>query len=318
MALSNGGGVLAASGYPQYAGVFTSPVFSAKLQERFWHSTVFTEITETGYLGELSRCGDQLTFFTTPRVRVQNYVKDGQLKHDTFETKPITLSIDNAMAYSFKIDAIDERMMCNSAEWVKSVLNEASREMANTIDRNILCQLYLEASPANRGAQAGACSGCYNLGEVGAPLAITPLNVLDFMSNLAAVFDEAAVPMENRWIVVPPKFLDIVRRSELRSACVSGLGQSTMLNGRVGERICGFQMYTSSHLPMVIDPVTNAPTWNLVAGWKGAVVFASSIEQARRIDSDKDNFDIFYQGLSVWGAGVVRKDALAHIYCTLA
>ena len=53
----------AASGYPQYSGNLINPLFSMDLLERFYASTIYSDISSTEYTGELEKGGDQITFW---------------------------------------------------------------------------------------------------------------------------------------------------------------------------------------------------------------------------------------------------------------
>jgi hypothetical protein len=312
-----GPGIPAAAGYPQYSGSLIAPKFGQDLIERFYCSTVFGEITTTDYIGELKSCGDQISFWEEPTVAVHDYVKDGTIKHDTFESKQIVLSIDKAKQFSIKLDMIDEHQICNIDMWKNKLMVNASRAMADHVDCSILSTLYTEAAKFNRGAAAGKCTGCFDLGEVGAPLSMNADNVLDVLADLATVLDEACVPREGRWIVVPPKFENLLRRAENCKLCFTGLSDANLMNGKIPTMIGGFNIFVSNKVPMSIDPITNEPVFNLVAGWKGAAVFAAQLERTRIIE-DKDTWDTYYQGFMVWGSGVVKHDGLAHLYVTFA
>jgi len=307
----------AASGYPQYAGNLIHPMFGQDLIEEFYCTTVFGEITTTDYIGDLVSCGDQITFWSEPQVQVRDHVKDGTIQHDTIESKPITLTIDKAKEFSVKMAKVDQKQMCNWDTFRESMLRSASRRSAEVIDCEILSEIYADAHPANRGANAGVCTGGYNLGEVGAPLEIDKDNVLDILLNMQAVFDEQCVPQENRWVVVPPKMKNVILASDLRSVCFSGLSQSTTINGRMPDSMAGFDVYVSNRLATDVDPGTNRPVVNMIAGWKGSTVFASQLEHTRVIDDDKDTWDSYYQGLMVYGYGTIRPEGLMHVYATL-
>ena len=317
MTLPTSTGIPAASGYPQYSGSLIHPMFGQDLIEQFYCSTVFGDIAVTDYIGELATCGDRITFWKEPHVIVRDHVKDGTIKHDTLEAKPVDLTIDKAKEFSIKIAEVDKKQMCNWDKFRESMLRSASRESARCIDCEMLCSIYAEAHPANRGSAAGILTGCYDLGEVGAPLQITRENILDVIIAIGAVFDEQCVPMEDRWMVVPPKFKEYILSSELRSVCFSGLNESTQLNGMMPNMIGGFRLYVSNNVKQVTDPGTNQQVFNIIAGWRGAVVFASQLDQTRIIE-DKDAWDTYYQGLMVWGFGVIQPAALAHIYATFA
>lgn len=309
-------GVKAASGYPQYSGSLITPMFGQTLIENFYCSTVFGEITTTDYMGELQRCGDQITFWRTPQINVRPYVKDMTLKRDTFEMKPIVLSIDKAVYFDFKIDHIDEQQICNWPQIKEQLSMSAARSAANRIDCEIMSSIYADAHKNNRGTTAGINSGCYDLGEIGAPVIIDKTNVLDTLYAMQAVLDEQCIPEENRWIVVPSKFKHLLLTAESCRLCFSGFADFESSNGRMPAKLAGFDIYVSHHVDSVIDPVTNTKAFNIVAGWRGATVFASTLEKLRDIE-DQDSFHTRHQGLMVYGFNTVHDEALVHLYASL-
>lgn len=309
-------GVKASSGYPQFSGVLTNPLFHRDLLDQFHCKNIFQAITTSDYIGDLKKCGDTVQFMHAPEVRNHKITKDGTIKHDTPEFKPEILTIDCAMGFSIKFAMIDEYQICDFEKIRKAILDSASRDAADKIDCDILSTIYAKAHPCNRGAKAGIQSKCYNMGEIGAPLKLDKDNILNFLIEMQAVLDEQCVPAENRWLVAPAKFKQIALISELREACWTGMSMSTMVNGKLPNMLAEFEVYISNHMSKVIDPVTGDTCYNLVAGWKGAAVYASQINQLRTMQSH-NNWDHFYQGMTVYGHGVIRPEALVHAYVTL-
>jgi hypothetical protein len=54
--------------------------------------------------------------------------------------------------------------------------------------------------------------------------------------------------------------------------------------------------------------------YEIVAGWRGATAFAMQIEETRIIDNDKDSWDIYLQGMTVYGSKVIQPEGLAGVY----
>ena len=71
--------VPAAAGYPQYSGSLITPIFRMDLLERFYDTTLYSEISTTEYTGELNKGGDQITFMREPKVIVRDYDKNGKI-----------------------------------------------------------------------------------------------------------------------------------------------------------------------------------------------------------------------------------------------
>ena len=303
----------AAAGYPQYSGTnLIPPIFSDRMLERFYATSIFGEISNTDFLGELTKLGDQITFLREPDVIVRDYIKDGTLKHDTLEVDSFTMVVDKAKYFSVKIDRVDEFQMGPKFDMLWNRIGPAaSRRMAEQIDCTILSKMYTKAHCSNRGAAAGCLSGGYNLGSVGAPVALTSANILEFLTNLAATLTEQNIPRENRFVILPPIFENTIMNSELRSAQFTGTGPSQILNGRIPGTIAGFTIYVSPYVPRVYDALTNSFAYYIIAGVPAATAFASQIQETRVVDGGHSNFDKYMQGLAVYGFDVIYPEALA-------
>jgi hypothetical protein len=310
--------VPAASGYPQFSGSLIPPMFAMDLIEQFYCTSVFGDITTTEYTGELKKCGDQITFFRSPRVKVRRNVKDGSIKHDTIDTCPITMSIDQFLEFSVKISQVDIEQICNWSKWETSLVTSASYEMTQEIDAELLCKMALDANPCNKGDKAGVRSGTYNLGKVGAPILLTATNIWEVMTYVRAVLKEQCVPMDSLFIVLP----DIAEVTLLNSPKITTILQGNccnttadgILNGKIPEKIAGFDVYVSHNVCKVFDAGVSADAYQIIAGWRGSTAFAAQIEKTRVIDGDKDSWDTYIQGMTVYGHKVIQNEGLAMLY----
>lgn len=307
--------VPAAAGYPQYSNSLITPLFKMDLLERFYATTVYSEISTTEYTGELTKGGDQITFMREPKVVVRDYVKNQPIIHDTIDAEPVTMTVDRAKTFSIKFNHIDEFQIQNFEKWKTAFLKSAGYEITRAIDPELLTAMYLAAAPFNQGAEAGLISGDINLGETGAPLVLTSANISEFLTSVHQVLDEALAPREGRFIVLPPVGVKTLKNSELRLAYATGLSWSPLTNGKIPDEVGGFTVMESVNIPTVIDATVSKRCYHVVAGVKMATAFAAQIEQSRVI-TDKDDWANYYQGLSVYGFQVLYPDALVHAYVT--
>lgn len=308
--------VPAAAGYPQYSGSIISPKFSLELLELFYCTTVFGDITTREYTGTLEKCGDQITFMREPEVRVRDYQKNGRLESDTLSFEPVTMVVDRAKYVNIKFDQIDEQQICNFPTIKAAFLRRASYQLGVTVDRDILPSMFADADPDNQGNAAGVISGAYVLGTTGAPVIIDSTNVLQVLTDLHSTLNEQCIPMSDRFIVVPSQFENTVLNSELRAAYFSGLPQSTYLNGKMPNRIAGFDIYVSNFVPYVFDAGVGANVYQIVAGHRSATAFAATLEKTRIIET-AESFDRYYQALMVYGFKVLQPKAIAALYARI-
>lgn len=309
--------IAAASGYPQYSGNLITPLFSMELLERFYASTMYSDISTTEYSGELEKGGDQITFWREPEVRVRDTTKNQPIEHDTINSEPITMVIDRAKDFSIKVSQIDETQISNFPTWKERFLASAGRKLAEAIDPDLMTEMYTSVIGYNEGAAAGMISANVNLGTAGAPLVVDKTTVTDILSTFHQVLDEANAPEDGRFVTLPPAGMTVLRNSDLKAAYLTGLSWSPMVNGKIPDQVAGFTVMQSKFIPSVIDSGTSKRAYHIVAGVKSATAFAAQIEKTRVIE-DKDDWATYYQGLSVYGFKVLFPDALLHAYVTFA
>ena len=108
------GQVPAAQGYPaggsSAASRYTPVIYAKKLLVKFYLKTVFGEIANRDYEGEIKDIGDKVWIRTIPDVTVFDYYKGMDLttKRQTPESNAVELDISHATAYSIAIDDIDK------------------------------------------------------------------------------------------------------------------------------------------------------------------------------------------------------------------
>lgn len=314
--------VTAQSGYPQYSGSLIPPLFSSKLVEQFYCSSVYADITTTEYSGELNKCGDQITFFRTPRVRVRRGSKDGTIKHDTIDTCPIQMTIDQMLEFSVKVSKVDMKQICNWASWESALLKSASYNIGEAIDQNLLTTTFVEASAQNKGTAAGVRTGSYNLGATGSPLSLTSNNMWETLTQVAGVLREQCLPMDDLYIVLPDVALPVILNSPMVSANAGLAGaccevaSNAIMNGKIPSKLAGFDVYISHNVPYVTDGGVTA--YSMIAGWRGATAFAMQVEDTRVITDDKDSWDQYLQGMTVYGNQVIQPEGVAGLYGSFA
>jgi hypothetical protein len=295
-------------------------MFSQQIIEQFYCGAIAPEITTTEYTGELQRCGDQITFFRSPRVTVRRHAKDQTLVHDTISTAPVTLTVDDELVFSVKIAKEDVERICNWSQWNDLIVKNATYEIGQNIDVDVLAEMYADASPQNRGPSAGVLSGVYNLGATGVPVSITSLNIWEYLTYIHAVLMEQCVPDGNDWFIVLPEVArPILLASPLLQNNAGLAGQcckttsDIVLNGELPPVIGGLQVYFSKNIGRVFDPGVSAFVYQVPAGWRGSTAFAILVSDTR-VMNDKDNFDDYIQGRSIYCKQVMQPEGLAALY----
>jgi len=299
--------IYGAGAYPDRTGIFVPELWSGKLIEKFYASTVFGMIANTDYEGEIKQKGDTIHIRQRPDVTITDYEKGDTITYEDLESTLVDLTVDYAKLFAFKVDRIDEKQ--SDIALMDIWAADASEQMKITIDQTVLGGVYTGAHASNQGAAAGAGSANINLGTEAAPLAIDKTNVLDLIVDMGTVLDEQNVPESGRWLVLPPAVCGKIKKSDLKDASLSGDGTSILRNGRLGI-IDRFTLYCSNNLTKVTDGGTAKVSWQCLAGTNHAISFASQITELDHLPKLEQTFGSAMRGLNVFGFKVTKPEAL--------
>jgi hypothetical protein len=310
---------------PAYSHTVIPEIWSGKLLEKFYASTVLAAISNTAYEGEIKNQGDTVHIRTKPTITINDYLADGGIVVERPSSNIIDLLINKGKYFATILDDVMEVQSDINLLGVWS--DDASQQMKIKIDTDVLLGLLGQADAANRGATAGKLSANLNLGITGTPVAVsrttgTPaasVSILDLLLRLGQALDEQNIPEEGRWCVIPTWAATKIKQSELRQAYLSGDSVSMLRNGRLGQ-IDRFTIYVSNLLPK--GPVTGPPAlaageWVVYAGHAHGLTFASQVAKVETLRSEH-TFGQILRGLQVYGYKVVDGTAIAQAIVTAA
>ena len=297
-----------ASGRTSYSGNFIPEIWSGKLIENFYDATVLSAISNTNYEGEIRNMGDTVNIRTTPTITIKTYVKGQTLAVENPDKEKLQLVIDKGEYFACVEDDVDKvQADINLMDtWSK----DASERMKIKIDQRVLTDILPDISSLNKGNTAGRITANIDLGSTGTPVAITKTNVLEYIVDMGTVLDEANAPESDRFIVIPAKMAGMIKKSDFKSALVTGDNVSIMRNGQLGM-IDRFTVYMSHNLSQ------SSGKFSIIAGHKMGFTFASQMTNMETIRSES-TFGNVIRGLQVYGYKVVKPEALAQGVVTLA
>ncbi len=291
------------------AGNWLATIFSRKVLDFFKRTSVVEGITNNDFLGEISAFGDAVEIIKEPVIATQSYTRGLTLVDDELDDNNLILSIDQANAFSFKIDDLEAKL--SHVNWKEMATQSASYSLRDKFDHDVL-QFMADGAGASINDQTTA-----NGLDVGFGAGET--NPLDLLSQMARVLDEANVPEEGRYIVASPKFLEALVRagSDLLSSDFND-GATSLKNGLVmAAPLRGFRIHKTNNFPTYSStggtPVTAAEI--LVAGHLTAVATASAITnvESTRLEA---SFGERVKGLHVYARGIVRPESLVRAHIT--
>ena len=303
-----------APGRPNYSGNFIPEIWSGKLIENFYDATVLAAISNTDYEGEIRNMGDTVNIRTQPNITIRDYVKGQNLVVENPDKPKIQLVIDKGEYFACVEDDVDK--VQTDVNLMDMWSKDASEQMKIKIDQRVLTDMLPDISALNRGANAGAKSGAFDLGAAGSPLTVTKdgasgsVSVTELIVDMGTVLDEANCPESDRFLVIPARMAGLIKKSELKDASLTGDTTSVMRNGRLGM-IDRFTIYMSHNLNVV-----NGNT-SIIAGHKMGFTFASQMTNMETLRAQSTFGDII-RGLQVYGYRVVKPEALATSVVTFA
>lgn len=297
-----------ASGTPSYSGTFIPEIWSKKLIEKFYDTTVLTAISNTDYEGEIRSQGDKVKIRTIPSLAINDYKSGQTLTNQRPESNIVELLIDKGKYWSAIVDDVQETQA--DINLMNMWSQDASEQMKIAIDSQVLGSITPDIAAANKGATAGRISGNINLGVTGTPLSVTTANILDFILDMGQVLDEQNRPEQGRFLVMPYWATTLLKKSDIKDASLTGDGSTPLRNGRVGM-IDRFTIYQSNNLTKVSDGGNMA--FDFIGGVKNGLTFASQLTKTETLRAESTFGDIM-RGLQVFGYKVVDGESLVHGY----
>jgi hypothetical protein len=298
---------------------FIPEIWSGKLIEKFYASTVLSAISNTDYQGEITNQGDKVKIRTKPTITIRDYRADGDLAIDRPEGSIVELNIDQGKYFNLILDDVME--VQSDLNLLSMWSDDASEQFKITVDTAVLLGLLGGAAAANRGASAGAISGGINLGATTTPLAATAaaaaskVDILSIILRLGQALDEQNIPETGRWLIMPTWAATLIKQSELRQAYLSGDSISMLRNGRLGM-VDRFTIYSSNLLPKGAVTGLAAGEYVIYAGHSHGLTFASQFTKLETIRSER-TFGTLLRGLQVYGYKVIDSKAIAQAIVTV-
>ena len=300
-----------------YSGTFIPTLWSGKLAQKFYAATVFGEIANTDWQGDITGMGDTVIINTIPTISVNDYSIGQNLAYEIPAPSTISLTINKGKYFGVNVNNVLELQA--KPKLMDVFTNDAAMQMKIAIDRDVLGGTFNQGAAYNQGATAGKISGGYNLGTDAAAVTLTAANILQNITALSSVLDEANVPETDRWLVITPTERQILMQSNLAQAQFMGDGTSVLRNGKIGM-IDRFTVYVSNLTPRAAAATnwdgssTGASTYvkrhAIMAGHKSGISFASQIAKVESLQNPND-FGTLIRGLNVYGYKVTQADAVA-------
>ena len=312
-----------AAGYGNLpSGNFAPEIFSQKVLKFFRRASVVEDITNTDYAGEIENFGDTVRIIKEPVVTVSSYTRGSVVNAQDLADDQITMVVDNANAFAFKIDDIEERHSHVNFEALAT--SSGAFALKRKYDANVLQAISDGAGLA--GADDASLSGGLTTTNSALGTASAPINVetddagINLMLLMARPLDDQSVPEENRWFVAPPIFYEKMFQAgnKIAEVQVTGDASSPLRNGlAIPGTLAGFRCYKSTALnstagtdQVTLTGVATDASENIIlAGHMSSTSTASHIAKTEVVRSTESFSDVI-RGLHVFGRKVLRPEAV--------
>lgn len=270
---------------------FIPEVWSAVLLSSLKKSLVYAGpgVANRNYEGEISDFGDTVTINSVSRPTVSTYTPNSTtITPETLTTAQRKLIIDQAKYFAFEVDDVDLRQARAGGALMNEAMSESAYALRDVADQYV-AGLYT-------GVDAGNDLGTVAI--TSAALAYTNIN------KLKTKLDEADVPSQGRWVVVPPWYHELLLEND-KFVRVDASGTSEGLrNGTVGRAV-GFDVLVSNNAPLI-----TGDDYAVIAGYPGAISYAEQINKVEAYRPE-DSFSDAVKGLHLYGAKLVRPTGIA-------
>jgi len=294
---------------------FLPKVYSKQVLNFFRKSSVAEAITNTDYSGDISGYGDTVRIIKEPVITVYQYERGADITKTALTDQEVSLVIDTANAFKFIVDDIETNM--SHVNFRDVATSSAAYALRDAFDEGVIATMFagVAASSPNHilGSDSatdlagGTFDGTGNL-DIG--FASGEHDPIDVLSHMARLLDEQNIPEEGRWFLANPEFYEVLVQSSSKLLSVDyNAGQGSIRNGLVSSgKLRGFDMYKTNNIA-----ATSNAAGKCLAGHMSATATAQTITSTEVI-RDPDSFGDIVRGLHVYGAKVLRDNALVSAF----
>jgi hypothetical protein len=270
-------------------------VIAADVQHQLEKSLVYGQpgVINRNYEGDV-QFAKSVRIVGVGSVTVKDYTQNSDMDDpDTVLDTSLEMTIDYDKYFNFKVSNKDQ------AQTKIDIMGENNKEAAyairDAID-SVIASLYTDAAAANLiGTDAAPKTPNLNQGDAS--------NIYNLIEDCGVALSESKVPLEGRWMIVPPRFAGLIRKDLKLTAAAPQIAQPGMLNGSI-TRLGGFSIMESHNVPN-----TAGAKYKIMFGTSKAMTFASQVNDVRIMDMEKQ-FAKKVDGEYVFGCKVVRPECL--------
>jgi hypothetical protein len=276
---------------------FIPEVWAAELLSSLKKASVFAQpsVANRNYEGDIAAAGDTVRITSISRPTIATYTKNSTtITPETLTDAQQSLQITESKYFAFEVDDIDLRQAKDGGALMSEAAAEAAYGLRDLADQ-FVAGLYTGVASANAITTTAVTTGA---------IAYTQLIALKVK------LDNANVPTEGRYAIVPPWFHGLLLDND-KFARVDASGSADALrNGFVGRAV-GFDIMVSNNCVNV-----TGDDWIVQAGVPGAITYAEQINKVEAYRPESAFSDAL-KGLHLYGAKLIRPNAIATLTASI-
>lgn len=260
-------------------------IVSSSLLESLKANLVYARLFNENYIGNVAP-GNVVKIPSISAVETRAYTSYTPITADDAADASISMTIDKQRYFSIILDDIDAAMAKPAV--LAAYVKEAAFQLQNDIDKDLATTL-----------SAGTL--VTGLGTASVPIEVNSANIASQIRTAALLMDNAKVPREGRYAVLPPW---AVEKLTIANVATSTNNVSELANGFVA-RYAGFDVLMSANVPN-----TTSTKYKIVFGSPISATYAVAINKAEVVRHPTlfaDNL----RGLAAYGSALSRAGAVA-------
>ncbi len=283
-------------------GNFSPIIYSQKVQKFFRTASVVEAITNTDYAGEIENFGDTVNIIKEPTITVSAYSRGAVVDTQDIVDDQIQLVVDQANAFSFKVDDIEERHSHVNFESIAT--SSGAYALKNEYDKNVIAAMVAGVSSSSPDHLLGADSGSGQDQDVG--FGDSEVDPVDTISKHNRLLNAADVPEENRWFLAGPEFVEQLGQANSKLMSDTTGNATPLRNGKVlSGKIMNMDVYMTNNFAAS----STSNFFKVLGGHMSSTATANHIAKIEVI-RHPESFSDVVRGLHVFGRKVLRDNAL--------
>lgn len=280
-------------------GNFSPIIYSQKVQKFFRTASVAEAITNTDYAGEIENFGDTVNIIKEPVVSVSSYTRGAVVNIQEIVDDQLQLTVDQANAFAFKVDDIEERHSHINFESVST--SSGAYALKNAYDQNVIAAMFAGPSSSSPDHVIGSDGSGVDTG-----FDSSETDPVDIISKHARLLNLQDVPEENRWFLGSPEFYEQMGQASSKLMSDTTGNATPLRNGKVYEgKVMNMELYMTNNFAAS----STSNFFKILSGHMSSTATANHIAKIEVI-RDTDSFSDVVRGLHVFGRKVLRDTAL--------